>query len=210
MQNILSSFQHLFISASKPGDACVEKNSRLAPTVKSLQTGTCLPESYSMSETGSHYPQKNNGAARSGRHHSDATPPAYRAGTEPSKETPKITADVFLQHINRNEINLLQSDIEAGFRCDATYEVNGKLITPFQYAMWQGNADALKVLLPRTSRNHIVLAFLKALEEASLQELDKILPAAKEVLAALGAQPEMKYPLAQCANFIERIEARFR
>jgi len=210
MQNLISGLQHFLTPVSRPGDTCVEKNSRLAPTVKSLQTGKSSPESYSMSETGSRSPQRNNRAARSDGHHSDATPPTYRAGTEHSKKTPQITADIFLQHINRNEINLLQSDIEAGFQCDEPYEVTGKSITPFQYAMWQGNADALKVLLPHTSRNHIVLAFLEAHEEASLQELDKILPAAKEVLTMLESQPEMKYPLAQCANFIERIEARFR
>jgi hypothetical protein len=210
MQNLISSLPHFFTPDSRPGDKYVEKNSRHAPKVKSLQTGKSLPETCALSEIRSRSPQKINCAARSGDHHSDATPPTYRASMGHLEETPKITADVFFQHINHNEINLLQSAIEAGFQCDATYAVNGKSITPFQYAMWQGNADALKVLLPHTSRNHIVLAFLRAHEEASLQELDKILPAAKEVLTTLGSQPEMKYPWAQCANFIERIEARFR
>jgi hypothetical protein len=210
MQNLISSLQHFFTPDSRPGDACAGKNSRHAPAVKSLQSGKSWPETYAMSEIGSRSPQKNNGAARAGEPHADATPPTYQAGTEHPEEAPQITADIFLQHIDGNEINLLQSAIEAGFQCDATYAVNGKSITPFQYAMWQGNADALKALLPHTSRNHIVLAFLKAHEEASFQELDKILPAAKEVLATLGSQPGMKYPCAQCANFIERIEARFR
>lgn len=209
MQNILASFQHLFISAFRADGACVEENSRDEPTVKSPQAGKSLPETYAMSEIGNRSSQKNNGAARSGEHHGGATRPIYLAGMEHPNETPQITADIVLQHINRNEIDLLQSDIEAGFQCEGTCEVNGKSITPFEYAMWEGNVDALKVLLPHTHRNNIVLAFLNAYEDASLQDLYKILPAAKEVLIAMKSQPEMKYPLAHFANVILRIEGKF-
>ena len=209
MQNILSSFQHLFISASKPGDECAEINSGHAPTMKSLQTGKSSPETYSMSEIGNSGSQKTNAGSRFEKHNPGATAPTYRAGAENPEETSQVIVDAFLQHIYRNEINSLQSDIEAGFRCDDTYKVGGKSMTPFQYAMWQGNADAMKVLLPHTSRNHIVLAFLEA-HDASFQERVKILPAAKEILGTLESQSGWKYPLAQCANFIERIEARFR
>jgi hypothetical protein len=205
MQNIISSFQQFFTPASKPGDEYVEENSGQAPTLKSLQTGKFRPETCSMSEIG-----KNSSGARSDQHDSDATPPIYRVGrTWNVEETSQITVDVFLQHIHRDEINSLQSDIEAGFQCDDTYQIGGKSMTPFQYAMWQGNADAMKVLLPHTSRNHIVLAFLEA-HEASHQELAKILPAAKKILATLKSQSDWKHPVAQCANFIERIEEKSR
>lgn len=108
MQNLISRLQHFFTPASRPGDNCVEKNSGQAPTLKSLQTGKSSSGIYLMLER-KPFSAKNNGAVRSGEHHADATPPTYRAGTEHPEETPQITHDIVLQHIKRNEINLLQS-----------------------------------------------------------------------------------------------------
>jgi len=208
MQKLISSLQHFFTPVSRPGEIGIDKNSMPAPNIKSLATHKSSPEDYSMSEIKHHSPRMNNNATRSGIHHSDVTPPTYRASMEDSEEAPEISADTFFQYIERDEIGLLQSGIEAGFLCDETYEISGKSMTPFQCALWQGNVEALKVLFPHTGRNYIVLAFSRAYEDACREELCKILPAAKEVIAVLKEQPEMKNPLAQCVNFIYRIEAR--
>jgi hypothetical protein len=225
MQNISALFQNFFNPASKFGDKYVEMTFTDQPQMKSLQIGDSSSETDFMSKAGRNSPQKNSVGTHFDQRSPESNPPTYQAPafiatTSPGnvrnlgctstgnlKEASRIAVDVFFQYIQRNEISLLQSDIEAGFKCDDTYKVGGKSMTPFQYAMWQGNVDAMKVLLPHTSRNYVVLAFLEA-HEASFQELVKILPAAKEILATLKPQSDWKYPVAQCANFIERIEAR--
>ena len=225
MQNISALFQNFFNPASKFGDKYVEMNSRDQPRMKSLQVGDASSESGFMSKAGRNSTQKNSVDVHFDHRSPVPNPPTYQAPvfiatTSPGnvrnlgststgnlKEASHIAVDAFFKHIERNEISLLQPDIEAGFKCDDTYQVGGKSMTPFQYAMWQGNVEAMKVLLPHTSRNCVVLAFLEA-HEASFQELVKILPAAKEILATLKPKSDWKYPVAQCANFIERIEAR--
>jgi len=226
MQNISAIVQNFFNLVSRPGDESVEKDCRHQPNVKSRETGSSSNETTFMSELEGNFSNRNNAGSRFDQHGLHANSPNYQvpaliktsnfASVENTKLTYNVssnkascmTVDAFHQHINLNKISLLRSAIEAGFECDKKYKVGEKSMTPFQYAMWQGNVDVMKVLLPHTSRNHIVLAFLNAHEEATSKELVKILPAAREILTALESQVDWKYPLAQCANFIERIEAR--
>lgn len=226
MQNISAIVQNFFNLVSRSVDEYVDKDCRHQPNVKSLGAGFSLSVTNFMSESERSSPQRNNAGTRSDQHGLRSDPPNYQPAASinttnfarventelicrpKSNKASRVAVDAFHQHINRNKISLLQSDIEAGFECDKKYKVGAQSMTPFQYAMWQGNGDAMKVLLPHTSRNHIVLAFLNAHDDATSEELVKILPAAREILAALESQADWKYPLAQCANFIERIEAR--